>query len=91
MIGAYEANREIKTRFGTLRYTLRYIIMIVTIIIIIIRWQHLEVAISLPVLLLVMNILAKTILNHSFKVINHHMKYYPIDELRTMLLPCAIQ
>ena len=36
MIGAYEANREIKTRFGTLRYTLRYIIMIVIIIIIII-------------------------------------------------------
>ena len=35
MIGAYEANREIKTRFGTLRYTLRYIIMIVTIVIII--------------------------------------------------------
>ena len=35
MIGAYEANREIKTRFGTLRYTLRYIIMIVIIIIII--------------------------------------------------------
>ena len=34
MIGAYEANREIKTRFGTLRYTLRYIIMIVIIIII---------------------------------------------------------
>ena len=38
MIGAYEANREIKTRFGTLRYTLRYIIMIVIIIIIIITY-----------------------------------------------------
>ena len=45
MIGAYEANREIKTRFGTLRYTLRYIIMIVIIIIIIII-RNLDLSIS---------------------------------------------
>ena len=60
MIGAYEANREIKTRFGTLRYTLRYIIMIVIITIII--FVTFIIIITIPTMIIIMNIIIMIII-----------------------------